>query len=294
MAEVDPLLSPRVLAEAIGVSESSLKRWADDGRLAVERTAGGHRRIRRAEAVRFLRAAGLRPVRPELLALPGDAGGAVRGGVNRSEVAGLLVSALGEDRADEARSLLIGAYLDGASLSWLCDEVIRPAMEEVGRLWESGPGGILIEHRATETCGRVMAELRLLLPSPGPDAPAAVGGGFGGDVYRLPSAMAAAVLAEAGFRVHDLGPDTPVEATLAAIERYRPRIVWQSLSVVPAEGAGVVEALSRLAAALPGGAVVVGGRASAELTLPRSPGLLRFASMGELAAWLNERTAPWG
>ena len=49
----DRFLSPRQLAVAIGVSESSLKRWADDGRLAVERTAGGHRRIPLPEAVRW-------------------------------------------------------------------------------------------------------------------------------------------------------------------------------------------------------------------------------------------------
>ncbi|HEX9106572.1 MAG TPA: MerR family DNA-binding transcriptional regulator, partial [Longimicrobiales bacterium] len=48
-------LSPRELAEAVGVSESSLKRWADRGVLAVERTAGGHRRIPLGEAVRFIR-----------------------------------------------------------------------------------------------------------------------------------------------------------------------------------------------------------------------------------------------
>ena len=53
-------LSPKDLAAAIGVSESSLKRWVDSGRLAVERTAGGHRRIPFQEAVRFVRAEGYR------------------------------------------------------------------------------------------------------------------------------------------------------------------------------------------------------------------------------------------
>jgi MerR family transcriptional regulator, light-induced transcriptional regulator len=53
-------LSPKALAAAIGVSESSLKRWADEGRLAAERTAGGHRRIAVAEAVRFVRRRGSR------------------------------------------------------------------------------------------------------------------------------------------------------------------------------------------------------------------------------------------
>jgi excisionase family DNA binding protein len=51
-------LSPRELAAAVGVSESSLKRWADEGRVKVARTAGGHRRIELAEAVRFIRQSG--------------------------------------------------------------------------------------------------------------------------------------------------------------------------------------------------------------------------------------------
>lgn len=281
----DVLLSPRVLANAIGVSESSLKRWADDGRLAVERTAGGHRRIRRSEAVRFIRESGLRPVRPQLLSLPGDAGGAVRGGVDPAAAGALLLDALNQDRAEDARSLLVGAFLEGASLAWLCDAVVRPAMERVGELWEAGPGGILIEHRATETCGRAMAELRTLLPEAPAGAPVAVGGAFGGDVYRLPSAMAAAVLADAGFRVHDLGPDTPVEATLAAIERYAPALVWQSFSVVPPPEARVEDALARIARAVEPGTLVVGGRASEKVPAPRAANVLHLRTMGELRAY---------
>ena len=63
------LLSPKELADAIGVSESSLKRWADAGRLQVARTEGGHRRIPIAEAVRFIRDTGAVVVRPDLLGL---------------------------------------------------------------------------------------------------------------------------------------------------------------------------------------------------------------------------------
>ena len=62
-------LSPRTLGEAIGVSQSSLKRWADRGILRVHRTAGGHRRIDRREALRFIREAGFTVVRPELLGI---------------------------------------------------------------------------------------------------------------------------------------------------------------------------------------------------------------------------------
>ena len=62
-------LSPKNLAQAIGISESSLKRWADDGQIRVMRTAGGHRRIAVEEAVRFIREIGIPLVQPDALGL---------------------------------------------------------------------------------------------------------------------------------------------------------------------------------------------------------------------------------
>jgi len=46
------LTSTRV-AEILGVTASSVKRWADEGLLACERTAGGHRRFQSSEVARF-------------------------------------------------------------------------------------------------------------------------------------------------------------------------------------------------------------------------------------------------
>src|SRR3954453_15398204 len=69
-------LSPKTLAQAIGVSESSLKRWADEGLLDVVRTAGAHRRIDLREAIRYIRAAGHPILRPDLLGVPGLDGSA--------------------------------------------------------------------------------------------------------------------------------------------------------------------------------------------------------------------------
>ena len=66
------LITPRQLADAIGVSESSLKRWADAGKIHVSRTDGGHRRIALTEAVRFIRDTKSTVVRPDLLGLPSN------------------------------------------------------------------------------------------------------------------------------------------------------------------------------------------------------------------------------
>jgi MerR family transcriptional regulator, light-induced transcriptional regulator len=281
---VDRFLSPRQLAVAIGVSESSLKRWADDGRLAVERTAGGHRRIPLPEAVRFIRRAGLTPARPDLLDLPGVR--AVAGSsLDPDSAADRLYAALLEDRSAEARGLIVTLYLNGAGLAWLCDDVIRNALARIGELWEHDAKGVFLEHRATATCARALTELRLLLPPPGDDAPCAIGGAFEGDVYQVPSAMAALVLAEAGYREHDFGADTPVAALMAAVAHYRPQVVWVSFSVPPRSAREAASALASLAEALDDGVLVMGGRGAAGIALPDRGNVHRFESMAELSAF---------
>ena len=76
------LLSPKDLANAIGASESSVKRWTDQGRLEITRTSGGHRRIAVTEAIRFIRENQLPLLQPEVLGLQID----VDSGASAAEV----------------------------------------------------------------------------------------------------------------------------------------------------------------------------------------------------------------
>ncbi|MDX1683088.1 MAG: excisionase family DNA-binding protein, partial [Phycisphaeraceae bacterium] len=62
-------LSPKEMALTIGVSESSVKRWVDEGQIEATRTSGGHRRISVPEAVRFVREEDYPLLRPDLLGL---------------------------------------------------------------------------------------------------------------------------------------------------------------------------------------------------------------------------------
>ena len=95
--------SPRKIADALGVGESTVKRWIDAGRLEADRTLGGHRRVALDEVLRFVREEGTDVVYPEALGLDGLDGAAklVGGGgsgsiLNMLQALGAALDAIAE------------------------------------------------------------------------------------------------------------------------------------------------------------------------------------------------------
>lgn len=273
-------MSPKELAEAIGVSESSLRRWVDSGAIATTRTVGGHRRISLPEAVRFIRESGMAVVRPELLGLEEPARAAAP-----ADTAERLFDAMKAGDGEGARRQLMSLYLQGKSIAEICDGPIRLAMEKIGELWQHGTDGILIEHYAVDICLQILGQFRQMVGQPAADAPLAMGGAPEGDPYLLPSTMAAVVLGEAGYRPMNYGPNLPVELLARSAARRQPKLVWLSMSV-SGENSKLgksVDALSRTLAK-GGTRLVVGGRHARDLRVPRGADLCIVQSMVELAA----------
>ena len=271
-------LSPKDLAAAIGVSESSLKRWVDSGRLAVQRTAGGHRRIPLQEAVRFVRAEGYRVQDPVCF------GVLCCGDKDEANLEQVLFSALVAGDAERCRALITTAYLAGASVASLCDGALRSAMCRMGELWRHGEEGIAVEHHATSICIQVVEQLRQFLPDARSDAPIAVGGGTSEDPYMVPSQMAGVVLTECGYRAINLGPHTSNNVLLAAVTKHRPVLVWRSLtSITDIDAVGAdLRDLARQLGEIP---VVVGGRHAPAAAIAAGAHVHVVGSMCELGAF---------
>jgi MerR family transcriptional regulator, light-induced transcriptional regulator len=267
-------LSPRELADALGVSESSLKRWVDSGKIAAFRTDGGHRRITVNEAVRFIRETHAPVARPELIGFPEMAAQSTTLGAGAG---GRLLDYLLEGDAVGARGFLLARYLSGTGIPELADGPIREAMQALGELWRHEDSGVFIEHRGTDTCIQAVAYLRNMLQAP-PGAPLALGATPENDHYILPSFLAAMVVTVAGLRAINLGPDTPLAALQQAVQHHRPRLVWISASspVHPARA----RALSRWLGSLTSTVVVVGGRHCDALA--GAPGVRCLETMSEL------------
>lgn len=227
---MNDMFSPKELACALSVSESTIKRWADEGKIQVMRTSGGHRRIAVAEAIRFIRQSGAPLSRPEALGLPARDASTEQWMSGTSDE--LLFDALVRGDGEQARGLVVAAYLTGRTFASLMDGPLRSAMSRIGALWEHDADGVFVEHRATDICMQIVNELRLLVPTPKENAPLAVGGALEGDPYIVPSLMAATVLADVGFRTINLGATTPYTALERAVAAHQPRLLWLSLSVV--------------------------------------------------------------
>ncbi len=249
-------MTTRQLAESLGVSESSVKRWIDDGAIAADRTAGGHRRIPTAAAVRFMRRYRVRPKRPEAISLTtAPALGAVD-----SEAEDACYEAMLRDDAAQVRAIITGRFICGADIAAIGDGLIRPALGRLGELWKHDPHGILVEHRAVDTCVRALSDLLAWLPPMPPGAPVSITASGPGDPYLLPPMLASMTLQEHGSLARNLGPTTPLETMSLAADRYGAMMCCLSVSTAQERKRHTewISLADRLQAA--GTTLVVGGR----------------------------------
>jgi MerR family transcriptional regulator, light-induced transcriptional regulator len=268
-------VSTALVARALGVSITTVKRWVDDGILPAQKTVGGHRKLLAADVLRLARDS--RFPGADLGLLTGTPG--VTAPADTTSLYLELVAALRQGEAARARTLLHGAYQAGLPVETLADEVIAPAMAQLGHDWEVGRIEVFHEHRGTQVCAAALFELKLELEAHAePDQPRAVGGGPEHDPYFLSSLLAQMVLLDAGWDATNLGPHTPTGSLRRAMTELRPRLVWLSVSHLADPDRFVAEFAEFFREAERAGvAVAVGGRG---LTEPVRAAL-RYTTFGD-------------
>lgn len=281
------LLTPKQVATAIGVSESSLKRWCDRGVLPMVKTAGGHRRIPMSGVLKFLQQTGQTVIRPEVLGLPRLDRQSDR---TTDQAVRQLREALTHGAADACRQILFEMFLAGRRLSEICDDVIRPTFVEIGRSWECGETEVYQERRACEITDRILTEMRLAFGATDLSAPRALGGTLSGDDYRLPTAMCELVLQDAGWRAASLGTNLPVASLQAALVNDAPQLVWLSVSHIPDRERFVDEVTQLFEHARRLGIAVVVGGNSVDEDLRQQ---IRFTAFCESMRQLEAFASSW-
>jgi len=115
-----------------------------------------------------------------------------------------------------ARSACTKLLNDGLDAIDLIEQVISPALREIGRSWHEGEIDIWVEHRASAIVERVLGDAS---PNPrGRRRGTAVVAAVAGDRHGLPTTMATLALRGANWNVHQLGADTPADTLLSFLD----------------------------------------------------------------------------
>ena len=255
------LLSPKQVARAICVSESSLKRWCDQGLIETVRTAGGHRKLPIRDVIRFLRERKHTVVCPEVLGMPCCS---PQSSLGLSKGRASLTEALIDGNESLARQIVFDLYMAKHSISVICDEVICGAFQTIRERAGDQVVDIYQERRGCEIATRILFELRRSQPEPDANWKAC-GGTLEGDLYSLSSTMSELVLRNAGWDATTLGTNIPAESMVKAIQQMKPRLFWVYVSRIcdPEKFVREFKQLSEVTEAA-GVAIAIGGRALTE------------------------------
>jgi excisionase family DNA binding protein len=223
---MDTRITPKQVALGMGVSESSVKRWCDQGALSFFKTAGGHRRILLRDVISFCRSRGLQIVKPELFGLPSNTG-SKQPTILRAR--NLLWKGLVEGRVDVVVRVITDLYLAGQSVPLICDEVVAASFHRIGEAWESGDVSVYQERRACVTMTTALQQFRQILPAPKRNAPCAIGATMSHDHYKIALSLVEVCLRSLGWRTILLGTNIPAADIALAAEQESADLVWISI-----------------------------------------------------------------
>ena len=284
-------LTSKQAARLLGVSEASVKRWAEDGLLPAEKTAGGHRRFRPEDVAAFRRTKfgrgdGHLP-QAEGAAASASQNEHARYAPKSGELRAAMFESLVAGHAEEASALLVNLHLHGHTVASIADGTLCPALQKIGDLWHAGELSIAQEHVATRTALEALQTLRGAIGSSESGEPTAICCSVEDDFHELPVHVAALVLEAGGWDTVTLGTSTPFYALAEAVLRFGPRLVCVASTVMgdldraAREYGGFREAAARV-----GASVVLGGAGFAgEVLRQRFPAKLHADDFGQLEAF---------
>ncbi len=211
------------------ISHSSLRFLQREGMVNPMRTVGGHRlysltdldrvrRIKRWQEHRLsLHEIRLRLEKLDALASPAD-------------MAQRFLDLATHGDMDAAAQVVLHADELGLAPARIFDEVLRPALIEVGERWVAGSLTVAQEHEVSELTRDLVAELSNRHAQPEPREPIVIATCVADELHDLGLRMMCGVLRQRGARLHFLGANVSPPFLVESVHQRRPDIVLLSVS----------------------------------------------------------------
>ncbi|MCM3597075.1 cobalamin-dependent protein [Metabacillus idriensis] len=119
------------------------------------------------------------------------------------------------------------------SRTQLFEELITPAMQHVGELWENNEITVADEHLASVVCDFILSTLYPPMQNSASEGrKKAMLLCVEGEQHYLGLKMVNSLFEEKGYETHYLGPNLPLEYAIKKAELWKPEVICLSISIV--------------------------------------------------------------
>jgi excisionase family DNA binding protein len=286
------VLSTADVARLFNVTETTVKRWADDGTLKCQKTPGGHRKFFMKHVAEFASTHNLEPSGAlTLTAADGMAHGIEVAVLERDFSAltnAFVDKALSPDQTD-LYHFFSYLYQHQLQLWEIYDRVLGPGMQEIGERWIRQEIGINHEHRASYEVLDALAKLQAQVLIREPIGHSVICACLEDELHEIGLRCASYLFESEGWKVYYLGARTPAASLIAAMEELHPSVLC--ISVTNLEGNGRLRAglqQVRGAAEARNVTVIFGGRAALQIPAASAPGGGVYATAHDLRAFSHQ------
>jgi len=232
---INVLLSTQEVAALLNVTETTIKRWADEGNIPCTKTLGGHRKFAMKDIVAFAERnayplTGTAP--PPMTDRQFEQLEFAVHTRNFSKISEVFFQIAQQGDREGLLTLLLYLSKHHISIATIADEVVKPALMKVGAMWAEGKMEISREHLASQAVTEALVRLAPELhrkPSNGLVAACACAEG---EFHEIGLRNLAFALETEGWKVHYIGANTPFESLQTFIKKIKPDLFCLSLTVI--------------------------------------------------------------
>jgi excisionase family DNA binding protein len=229
------ILSTADVARLFNVTETTVKRWANDGTLKCMKTPGGHRKFEMKHVVDFSQTLNFEPSGTLRLKEEDALAQNIQLAILSRDFSALKNAFLSKALSPDRRDLFIFfsyLYQHRIELWEMYDLIVAPAMRDIGERWIRGELTIDQEHRASYETLDALAKLQTQIHVKPERGLSVVCACPGEEQHEIGLRCASYLFESQGWKVYYLGARTPNESIISATKDIRPTSVCLSLTHV--------------------------------------------------------------
>jgi excisionase family DNA binding protein len=288
------ILSTADVARLFNVTETTVKRWADDGELKCQKTPGGHRKFEIRSVIEFADKNHFDPVGTLELSGEDRLSEPIRIAILSRDyptlVDAFVAKALSPDRND-LYEYLTYLYEHKIALWEIYDLVVRAGMREIGARWVRGEVDISHEHRASAETMDALSKLQTHVYRKAASGKKALLACLDGELHEIGLHAVANIFDAEGWHAINLGARTPYPSIVKTAKDLQPDVVCISITQ-PQNITDLGRKLAELETAVRsyGGRLVVGGSGAADPAVDRAAVDAVLLSAKELTEFISHGT----